>query len=38
MIIFVIISSIFAWVVKRITDTAAGMSQLWFPEDSDEEN
>jgi len=37
-IIFVIISSIFAWVVKRITDTAAGMSQFWFPEDSNEEN
>lgn len=37
-IIFVVISGIFAWVIKRITDTAAGMSQLWFPEDSDEEN
>jgi hypothetical protein len=37
-VIFVIVSGIFAWVVKRITDTAAGMSQFWFPEDFDEEN
>lgn len=37
-IIFVVVSGIFAWVIKRITDTAAGMSQLWFPEDTDDEN
>lgn len=36
--IFVVISGIFAWLIKRLTDIAAGMSQLWFPEDSDEEN
>lgn len=34
--IFVIISGIFAWLVKRISDTASGMSHLWFPEESDE--
>ncbi len=38
LIIFVVISGIFAWVIKRLTDIAAGMSRLWFPEDSDEEN
>jgi hypothetical protein len=37
-VIFVVISGIFAWLVKRITDIAAGMSQFWFPEDSDGEN
>jgi flagellar basal body-associated protein FliL len=37
-VIFVVISGIFAWLVKRITDIAASMSQFWFPEDSDEEN
>jgi hypothetical protein len=36
--IFVIISGIFAWVVKRLTDIAANLSNLWFPEDSDEKN
>jgi membrane protein implicated in regulation of membrane protease activity len=30
--IFVIISGIFAWLVKRITDIVSGMSQRWFPE------
>ena len=37
-VIFVVISGIFAWLVKRLTDVAAGMSHYWFPEDSDEEN
>jgi hypothetical protein len=37
-VIFVVISGIFAWVVKRLTDIAASMSRYWFPEDSDEEN
>jgi hypothetical protein len=36
--IFVVISGIFAWVVKRLTDTAANLSHFWFPEDSEEEN
>ena len=30
--IFVIISGVFAWLVKRITDIVSGMSQRWFPE------
>jgi membrane protein implicated in regulation of membrane protease activity len=33
--IFVIISGIFAWLVKRITDTFANLSQHWFPEKHD---
>lgn len=33
--IFVIISGIFAWLVKRITDIVSGMSQRWFPEQED---
>jgi hypothetical protein len=36
--IFVVISGIFAWVIKRLTDIAAGMSRLWFPDDSDDKN
>ena len=32
-VIFVIISGIFAWLVKRITDIVSGMSQRWFPEE-----
>lgn len=34
--IFVIISGIFAWLIKRLTDIISGMSHLWFPEDTDE--
>src|SRR5262245_40464906 len=34
--IFVFISGIFAWLVKRVSDTASGLSQLWFPEEFDE--
>jgi hypothetical protein len=37
-IIFVGLSGIFAWLVKRITAIVAGMSQEWFPEDSNHEN
>ena len=33
--IFVAISGIFAWLVKRITDMVSGMSQYWFPEDEE---
>jgi hypothetical protein len=36
-IIFVVISGIFAWLVKRITDIVSGMSQRWFPEEVDSE-
>ena len=36
--IFVVISGVFAWLVKRISDTASGMSHLWFPEESDEQD
>lgn len=34
-IIFVGISGIFAWLVKRITDIISGMSHYWFPEEVD---
>lgn len=37
-VILVVVSGIFAWALKRLTDIAAGMSRLWFPEDSDDEN
>lgn len=36
--IFVVISGIFAWVLKRLTDIAASMSRFWFPEDSEDKN
>ncbi len=36
-VIFVIISGIFAWLVKRLTDIIAGLSQQWFSE-TDEDN
>jgi hypothetical protein len=36
--ILIIISGVFAWLVKRMSDTASGMSQRWFPEESDEGN
>jgi hypothetical protein len=32
-VIFVIISGIFAWLVKRLTDIISGLSHLWFPEE-----
>lgn len=35
LVIFVAISGIFAWLVKRITDIISGMSQRWFPEEVD---
>jgi hypothetical protein len=35
--IFVIISGIFAWLVKRITDIVSGMSRRWFPEQEESE-
>ena len=33
--IFVIISGIFAWLMKRITDIVSDMSERWFPEEVD---
>ena len=32
-VIFVGISGIFAWLIKRLSDTVSGMSRVWFPED-----
>ncbi len=37
-VIFVVVSGIFAWLVKRVTDTVSNLSRFWFPEDSDKEN
>ncbi len=36
--IMVIISGIFAWLLKRISDIASDMSHHWFPEESDEQD
>ncbi len=33
--IFVIISGVFAWLMKRITDIVSSMSKRWFPEEVD---
>ena len=33
--IIVIISGIFAWLLKRITDIISGMSHFWFSEEQD---
>ncbi len=33
--IFVIISGVFAWLMKRITDIVSNMSKRWFPEEVD---
>ena len=35
--IFVIISGIFAWLVKRLTDIISDLSQHWFPEEDNHE-
>ena len=35
--IFVIISGIFAWLVKRLTDIISGMSHPWFSKDQNDE-
>lgn len=32
--IFVIISGIFAWLIKRLTDIVSGLGRHWFPEDN----
>ena len=36
--VFVVVSGIFAWLIKRISDTASSMSHIWFPEESNEED
>lgn len=36
--IVVIISGIFAWLIKRISDTASSLSHLWFSDESDEQD
>ena len=33
--ILIVTTGIFAWLVKRISDTVSGMSDRWFPPDSD---
>jgi hypothetical protein len=34
--ILVVISGVFAWLVKRMSDTVSSMSHLWFPEEPEE--
>jgi formate hydrogenlyase subunit 3/multisubunit Na+/H+ antiporter MnhD subunit len=34
-VIFVVISGIFAWLLKRVTDIVSGLSHWWFPEETD---
>lgn len=36
--IFVVVSGIFAWLVKRISDTASSMSHYWFSEESEDKD
>ena len=36
--ILVIISGIFAWLLKRLTDIVSGLSYLWFSDETDDEN
>ena len=36
--IFVVITGIFAWLVKRLSDVFSGMSRHWFPEEADDDN
>ena len=33
--IFVIISGIFAWLIKRLTDIISDLSEVWFSEEDD---
>lgn len=34
LVILVVMSGLFAWLVKRLTDTVAGLSHHWFPEEN----
>ncbi len=33
--IFVLISGVFAWLLKRVTDIVSGMGRRWFPEEEE---
>lgn len=35
--IFVVVSGVFAWLVKRMSDAILNISRLWFSERSDDE-
>jgi hypothetical protein len=35
-VILVIISGIFAWLLKRISDSISSLSHWWFPDEEDE--
>jgi len=37
MVIVVIISGVFAWLLKRISDTVSGLSYWWFPNEGKDE-
>lgn len=34
-VILVIISGVFAWLLKRISDTVSGLSHWWFPNENE---
>jgi len=36
--IFVVVTGIFAWLVKRLSDVFSDMSRHWFTEESDDDN
>ena len=36
--ILVVISGVFAWLMKRISDTISTMSQRWFPQESNDKD
>ena len=35
-VILVVISGIFAWLLKRISDAVSGLSHWWFPDEDNE--
>ncbi len=35
--VFVLVSGLFAWLVKRLSDTVSGFSRNWFPEPGPED-
>ena len=37
-VILVVISGVFAWLVKRVSDTISGMSHHWFSEESEDQD
>ena len=36
--IFVVVTGIFAWLVKRLSDVFSDMSRHWFTEEADDDN